>query len=162
MGAIASQITGLNIVYSTVYSDADQRKHQGSASLAFVWGIHRGPVNFPHKWPVTRKNFPFDDVIMFWNVAYDAIDWYIWFQGFICCLFLRILEYFCYIWLVHVLLPFPIMTLLVICQVRIPTKDPCVRYPHRCIAAHHSERVYSRQGDLIPIAVANDKIEHRS
>ena len=62
--AIASQITSLTIVYSTVYSDADQRKHQSSASLAFVWGIHRGPVNSPHKWPVTRKMFPFDDVIM--------------------------------------------------------------------------------------------------
>ena len=44
--------------------DADQRKHQSSASLAFVQGIHRGPVNSPHKWPVTRKMFPFDDVIM--------------------------------------------------------------------------------------------------
>ena len=43
--------------------DADQRKHQSSASLAFVWGIHRWPVNFPHKGPVTRKMFPFDDVI---------------------------------------------------------------------------------------------------
>ena len=64
MGAIASQITSLTIVYSTVYSDADQRKHQSSASLAFVRGIHRGPVNSPHKWPVTRKMFPFDDVIM--------------------------------------------------------------------------------------------------
>ena len=64
MGAIASQITSLTIVYSTVYSDADQSKHQSSASLAFVRGIHRGPVNSPHKWPVTRKMFPFDDVIM--------------------------------------------------------------------------------------------------
>ena len=64
MGAIASQITSLTIVYSTVYSGADQSKHQTSASLAFVWGIHRGPVNSPHKWPVTRKMFPFDDVIM--------------------------------------------------------------------------------------------------
>ena len=41
MGAIASQITSLTIVHSTVYSDADQRKHQSSASLAFVLGIHR-------------------------------------------------------------------------------------------------------------------------
>ena len=64
MGAIASQITSLTIVYSIVYSDADQRKHQSSASLAFVRGIHRGPVNSPHKWPDTRKMFPFDDVIM--------------------------------------------------------------------------------------------------
>ena len=64
MGTIASQITSLTSVYSTVYSDADQSKHQSSASLAFVWGIHRGPVNSPHKWPVTRKPFPFDDVIM--------------------------------------------------------------------------------------------------
>ena len=44
--------------------NTDQRKHQSSASLAFVRGIHRGPVNSPHKWPVTRKTFPFDDVIM--------------------------------------------------------------------------------------------------
>ena len=64
MGAMASQITSLTIVYSTVYSGVDQGKHQSSASLAFVRGIHRGPVNSPHKWPVTRKMFPFDDVIM--------------------------------------------------------------------------------------------------
>ena len=54
----------LTIVYSTVYSDADQIKHQSSRSLAFVWGIHRRPVNLPHKRPVTRKMFPFDDIIM--------------------------------------------------------------------------------------------------
>ena len=48
----------------TVSTGADQRKHQSSASLAFVRGIRRGPVNSPHKWPVTRKRFPFDDVIM--------------------------------------------------------------------------------------------------
>ena len=41
-----------------------QRKHQSSATLAFVWGIHRSPVNSPHKESVTRKMFPFDDVIM--------------------------------------------------------------------------------------------------
>ena len=64
MGVIASQITSLTIVYSTVYSDADLRKHHSSASLAFVRGIHRRPVNSPHKWPVTRKMFSFDDVIM--------------------------------------------------------------------------------------------------
>ena len=52
------------IVYSTVYSGVDQSKHQSSASLAFVWGIHRWPVNSPHKWPVTRKMFPLDNAIM--------------------------------------------------------------------------------------------------
>ena len=65
MGAIASQITSLTIVYSTANSGADKKKHQSSASLAFVRGIHWGPVNSPHKWPVTRKMFPFDDVIMY-------------------------------------------------------------------------------------------------
>ena len=96
MGAIASQITSLTIVFSTVYLDTDQRKHQSSASLAFVRGIHRRPVNSPHKWPVTRKMFPFDGVIMS-NVAhprakpslktmftwvFDAIwlQWYIWWR----------------------------------------------------------------------------------
>ena len=54
MGAIASQITSRTIVFSTVYSDTDKKKHQSSASLAFVWGIHRRPVNSPHKWPVTQ------------------------------------------------------------------------------------------------------------
>ena len=68
MGTIASQITSPTIVYSTVYLYADQRNHQGSASLAFVRGIHRGPVNSPHKWPVTRKMFPFDGVIT-WHLS---------------------------------------------------------------------------------------------
>ena len=71
MGVMASQITNLTIVYSTVHSGADQRKHQSSASLAFVRGIHRSPVNCPHKWPVARKIFSFDDVIM----ACGAIHW---------------------------------------------------------------------------------------
>ena len=62
--AIASQITSLTIVYSSIYSDTDQSKHQSSVSLAFVRGIHRGPVDSPRKGPVTRKMFPFDDVIM--------------------------------------------------------------------------------------------------
>ena len=62
--AMASQITSLANVYPTFHSGADQRKHQNSASLAFVRGIHWWPVNSPHKGPVTRKMFPFDDVIM--------------------------------------------------------------------------------------------------
>ena len=70
MSAMAPQITSMTIVYSTVYSDADHRKHQSSASLAFGGGgggggvIHRRPVNSPHKRPVTRTIFPFEDVIM--------------------------------------------------------------------------------------------------
>ena len=64
MGAMASPITGFTIVYSTAYSGADQRKHQSSVSLAFVRRIHRWSVNSPHNWPVTRKMFPFYDVIM--------------------------------------------------------------------------------------------------
>ena len=64
MGATASEITGVTIVNSAVCSSADHRKHQISASLAFVRGIHRSPVNSPHKGPVTRKMFPFDDVII--------------------------------------------------------------------------------------------------
>ena len=64
MGAMASQITSVSIVGSTVGSVADQRKYQSSASLAFVRGIHRWSVNSPHKGPVTRKMSPFDDVIM--------------------------------------------------------------------------------------------------
>ena len=75
MGAIASKITSLTIVYSTVYSDADQRKHQSSASLAFVRGIHRWPVNSPRKWPVTWKMFPFDDVIMYLGCWLGANYW---------------------------------------------------------------------------------------
>ena len=65
MGVAATQITSLSIAFSTVHSGADQRKHQSSASLAFV----RGPVNSPHRWPVTRKMFPFDDVIMLVEVS---------------------------------------------------------------------------------------------
>ena len=57
MGAMASQINTLTIICSTVYSGADHRKHQSSASLAFVWGIHRCPVNSRHKGPVTQKIF---------------------------------------------------------------------------------------------------------
>ena len=72
MGAIASQITSLTIVYSIVYSDAGQRK-QSSASLAFV-----SPVNSPHKWPVTRKMFPFDDVIMKGLSTFRALPKLIW------------------------------------------------------------------------------------
>ena len=76
MGAVASQITSLTIVYSTVDSDVDQRKHQSSASLAFVRVIHRSPVNSPDKWPVTQEMSPFDDVIML-----SLQGWVVWGTG---------------------------------------------------------------------------------
>ena len=63
MIVMALQITCVLIVYSTVCSGIDQRKHQSSASLAFVRRIHQW-LNSPHKGPVTQKMFPFDDVIM--------------------------------------------------------------------------------------------------
>ena len=71
MGATTSQITSLMIVYSAVYSGTDHRKLQSYASLAFVRGIHRGPVNSPHKGPVTRNMIPFDDVTM--NIIHICI-----------------------------------------------------------------------------------------
>ena len=75
MSALAFQITGVSIVCSTLCSWADQRKHQSPAWLAFVGGIHRRPVVLPHKEPVPRKMFPFDDVIMYqvvWRVSRSA------------------------------------------------------------------------------------------
>ena len=70
----ASQITSLTIVYSAVYSGRNQRKHQSSASLAFVRGIHRRPVNSPRKGPVMRKMFPFDDVIMIREIDCNIVS----------------------------------------------------------------------------------------
>ena len=64
MSMMVPQITSLMIVCSTIYSGADQIKHQSSVSLAFVRGIHRWPVKSLHKGPVTQKKFPFDGVIM--------------------------------------------------------------------------------------------------
>ena len=74
MGAMASQITNILIVYSTLCSGTDQRKHQSSMPLAFVWGIHQWPVNSPHKEPVTRKMFPFDDIIMEWLCCIRSLE----------------------------------------------------------------------------------------
>ena len=64
MGAMESKTTSLTIVYSAVDSGADQRKHQSFAPLPFRRGIHRWPMISPHKGPLTRKMYPFDDVIM--------------------------------------------------------------------------------------------------
>ena len=106
MSTIASQITSLTIVYSTFYSGADQSKHQSSASLAFVWAIHRGPVNSPHKWPVTRKMFPFDDVIMKFNKfnsrkCIDSVFWrmeailFVFFLLYQCSIVIHFILCFC-------------------------------------------------------------------
>ena len=65
MSVMASQITSLRIVCSTICSGTDQRKHQSSTSLAFVTGIHQCPLNSLHKGPIMWKMFPFDDVIMY-------------------------------------------------------------------------------------------------
>ena len=70
MGTIVSQITSLTVVYSTVHSNAENIKAPGHWPL--LWGIHRGPVNSPHKWPVTRKMFPFDDVIMMTRLCFAS------------------------------------------------------------------------------------------
>ena len=73
MTTMASQITSFTVVYSTVYSDADQRKHQSSASLAFVWGIHRDRWIPRTKDQLRGKMFPFDDVIIMTSALVTAI-----------------------------------------------------------------------------------------
>ena len=76
MDVMVSQITSVSIVYSIVCSDEDQRNHHSSASLAFTRGIHRWPVNSPHKGPETRQMFPFDDVIMFRRItSITTVSW---------------------------------------------------------------------------------------
>ena len=71
MGTMASRISSLTIVYSTIYSGADQRKHQSSASLAFVWGIHRGPVNSP---PQRASNA--ENVSIWWRHHVFGHSWF--------------------------------------------------------------------------------------
>ena len=61
MTTMASQITSLTVVYSAVYSDADQRKHQSSASLALVWGIHRD------RWIPRTKGQLRENVAIWWR-----------------------------------------------------------------------------------------------
>ena len=73
MTTIASKIISLTTVYSTVYSDADQRKHQSSASLAFVWGIHRDRWIPRIKGQLRGKCFHFDDVIM--GILFTCSPW---------------------------------------------------------------------------------------
>ena len=69
MGAIASQITSLKIVYSADYLGAYQSKHQSSASLAFVRGIHRGPVNSPPQMASNAEN------VSIWWRHHEGSQW---------------------------------------------------------------------------------------
>ena len=79
MSAMASQITCVSIICLIICSGADQRKYQSSASMAFGRGMHQWLVDFPHKGIVTRKMFPFDDVIMHTiaSVPVNNRCWYI-------------------------------------------------------------------------------------
>ena len=74
MGVMASQIISVSIVCSNVCSRADLRNHQSSASLA-LRGIHRWPVNSPHIGPVTRKMFPFDEVMLKFHEWSKVVYW---------------------------------------------------------------------------------------
>ena len=65
MTTIASQITSLTVVCSIVYSGVDQRKHQSSASLAFVRGIHRD------RW-IPRKRASYAENVSIWWRHHDA------------------------------------------------------------------------------------------
>ena len=108
LSTMASQIISLTINYSTVYSDANQRKHQSSASLAFVRVIHRWPGISPQKGPETRKMLSLDDVIMLWG---DSAC-HLWFPShktcgaelwcFLCCkrawAFEQTIEFMAVIW----------------------------------------------------------------
>ena len=79
MDTMSSRITSLTIVYWTFYSGADQRKHQSSASLAFVGGIHRWPMNSPRKGPVNRKNFHLmtssSHEAPTWHMGHNTLTW---------------------------------------------------------------------------------------
>ena len=70
MGALASQITSLTIVYLTVYSDADQRKHQSSASLAFCAGNSPETGECPAQMASYAEN-----VSIWWRHHAIQIDW---------------------------------------------------------------------------------------
>ena len=105
MGTMASQTTRLTIVYSTVYSGVDQRKHQSSASLSFVRGIHRWPVNSQTKGQLRGKCFQLMtssciSVILSWFILlnhhdkltntviishHDVIKWIFFFASLVLC-----------------------------------------------------------------------------
>ena len=80
MSAVVPQITNVSIVCSTVGLGADQRKHQSSASLAFVRGIHWWPVNSPHKKARNAENVSIwwrhhGHCKTCWSLLYIALNW---------------------------------------------------------------------------------------
>ena len=79
MTTMASQITSLIVVYSTVYSDADQRKHQSSASLTFVRGIPRTKDQL-HGKCFHMMTLSCDDMVLIWqyNICNHHIDDVCW------------------------------------------------------------------------------------
>ena len=71
----------LTVVYLTVYSDADQRKHQSSASLAFVWGIHRDRWIPRTKGQVRGKCFHLMTsswTLWFWGINPSPLGFFYW------------------------------------------------------------------------------------
>ena len=74
MNTMVSLITSVSSVCPTVWAGTHQRKHQSSASVAFVRGIHWWPVDSPHKGPVTQKMFSCDDTIM-WRDGWNGCVW---------------------------------------------------------------------------------------
>ena len=73
MSMMASQITSVSVVYSTICWGADQRNHHKLCVTGLCEG--NSPVNSPHKGPVTRKMFPFNDVIMY--VYFSSLQFYL-------------------------------------------------------------------------------------
>ena len=116
MGVMVSQIISLAIVYSTVYSGADQRKHQSSASLAFVREIHQRPVNFPHKLQCN-------------------LDIYIYIYIYIYILFFKIYRWKCPIHFVRaVIIRYDLCCVIICCNVRMecwyPWSVKCFMFPN--------------------------------
>ena len=98
----------LTTVYSTVYSGTHDRKHQSSAVWAFVRRIHQWPVNSLHKWPITRKMFPFDGVIMnsVSQLAFRAFTMYFPMIDDVAYPFLSLASYGNWIQLIELLEPY--------------------------------------------------------
>ena len=73
MGAMVSLITSLTIVYSTVYQTQIKENIKAPRHWPLCGKFPGPPVNSPNKWPVTRKMFPFDNVIMNCGLSYSFL-----------------------------------------------------------------------------------------